>query len=343
MSKSSSPPIPLQRLVRTTWLVARIGKYIVGIWVFGIIWFAGPFADGSALNSATAIAWIISLYAISSRFRTLRTKRILHLTLFLIPILAHFTVRPSHDRDWKTPYSKIASATIDGETLTIHNFRSFDYDKDGNPIESWSDQSFDMTKLQGMDFFMSYWGSEYMGHPIFSFDFGDQGRLAFTIEAKTEDSEEYSLLAGLYKRYELAYIPCEEADAVRVRTNFRKNEQVHLYRTIATPEQARARLLEFLKSMNSIKNHPRFYNIISSNCTTAVRSQMNGKFPWDWRVIVNGKLDKLLFDREMLITQNLPFPELKRRAFINPKVREHPQKEDFSNRIRENVPGFSSQ
>lgn len=321
-------------------LFTSLGKYLFAIWAFGFIWFGGPFPDGSVFNAVTAILWFVALLAVSFRIRDRRWKLALTLSLLLIPLASYFFMRPSHDRDWKAPYSRNGSAHVDGDLVKIHNFRSFDYDEDGLPIESWSDRSFDLSKLRGMDFIMSYWGSEYMGHPVFSFDFGDQGHMCFTIEAKMEKGESFSVFAGLYNRFELAYIACEEADAVRVRTNFRDNEQVHLYRTIATPEQARARFLEFVSSLNAVHAEPRFYNIISSNCTTAVRSQMNGKFPWDWRVIINGKLDRLLYDREMLVTEGLDFPELKRRAHINPKVREHPGKEGFSQRIRRGVPGF---
>ncbi len=270
-----------------------------------------------------------------------RWRRILSATaVVLIVVIPYLFIRPSHDRVWDVSFKETSSARIAGDTVTIRNFRSFDYDETGEPIAEWSDREFDLQNLRGMDFFMSYWGLEYVGHPIFSFDFGEQGHLAFTIEARREKDEDYSLFAGLYRRYELSYIPCEESDAVRVRTNFRENEKVHLYRTVATPEQARARFLEFIATMNDIAEKPRFYNVISSNCTTAVRSQMTGGFPFDWRIIVNGKLDEMLYDRGLLATGGLPFEELKRRAFINPKVREHSERDGFSSRIREKVPGF---
>lgn len=80
----------------------------------------------------------------------------------------------------------------------------------------------------------------------------------------------------------------------------------------------------------------------SSARTAALPSarKWNGKFPWDWRVIVNAKLKKLLFDREILVADGLAFLELKRRTPINPKVDEHPEKEGFSARIREGVTGL---
>ncbi|MEP2776633.1 MAG: DUF4105 domain-containing protein [Luteolibacter sp.] len=320
--------------------LSSTAKYLLGIWIFGLIWFAGPFPHTSFLNPLAAIVWFAALIVISFRLTRAKPRRIALSLLLLIPLVGYAFMRPSHQRDWKPTFEKLPYAEISEDTVTIHNYRSFDYSGDETPLPAWETRRFDQHNLKGMDFFMTRWSSDFAGHPIFSFDFGDQGHCAFTIEAKLEKNEIYSLAAGLYRRYEIAYIACDESDAVRVRTNFREGENVYLYRTIATPEQARARFLEFIASMNDIREKPRFYNVVSSNCTTAVRSQMSGGFPWDWRVIVNGKLDELLYERGMLETTGLPFPELKERALINPKVAKRPQKEGFSERIRTGTPAF---
>lgn len=320
--------------------LASIGIYLLGTWSFGFIWFGGPFPHQGPLNPLAAILWFAALIAISYRLPPGK-HRYAAVALLLIPPLATWLLtRPSHHRDWEPSFEKIAFAEISGNTVTIHNHRTFDYAPDTTPLPTWSTRTFDLQNLQGIDFFMARWSSPLAGHPIFSFDFGEQGHCAFTIEAKLEKGESYSLPAGLFRRYELAYISCDESDAIRLRTHFRHGEQVHLYRTIATPAQARTRFLEFISSMNDVRENPRFYNVISSNCTTAIRSQMSGGFPWDWRVIINGKLDELLYERHMLETTGLSFPELQKASLINPKATTHPQKENFSQHIRKGTPGF---
>lgn len=332
-------PAMTKLALRAALRLAQITKWALAVWLFGLIAFAGPFPSG-ILNLLLAIAWLAALVVVSIRIDDLRKRYRPVLILLLLPLIPHTFRQPSHDRDWEIPYQRTAWAEVTGDTLTIHDFRSFDYAADGTPVPAWSTRSFDLMKLRGMDFIMSHWGSEWVGHPIFSFDFGDGGHLAFTIEARMEKGESYTLFPGLYRQYELSYIPCEESDAVRVRTNFRKGENVRLYRTIATPEQARARLMEFVASMNRLRDHPRFYNVLTSNCTTAVRSQMTNRFPMDWRIILNGKLDAMLYERGVLVTEGLPFAELSRRALINPQARAHPGVEGFSEKIREGVPGF---
>jgi hypothetical protein len=320
--------------------LAAVAKYALGIWVFGLIWYSLPLRSGGLPNAMLAIVWFAALVAIPIRIKDRGKRRLALAALFLIPFVCRSFIRPSNDRDWVPSCAHTPYAEVSGDSVTIRHFRSFDYGEDGSPISHWSDRSFDLRNLRGMDVFMTHWASEWAGHPIFSFDFGPQGHLAFTIEARLEKNESYSLLKGLYRQFELTYIPCDESDAVRVRTNFRENEDVHLYRTIATPEKARERFLEFIRTTNSLREKPRFYNVLTSNCTTAVRAQMMDHFPMDWRVIMNGKLDELLYERGLLESAGLPFPKLRERTYINPIARESHGEAGFSERIRKGVPGF---
>ena len=60
--------------------------------------------------------------------------------------------------------------------------------------------------------------------------------------------QSYSTLAGFYRQYELIYIPADERDVIRLRTNYR-GEQVYLYRTTISPQRARAIFVEYLKHL----------------------------------------------------------------------------------------------
>lgn len=59
---------------------------------------------------------------------------------------------------------------------------------------------------------------------------------------------------------------------------------------------------------------------------------------WDWRMLFNGKVDQLLYDRK-LIDQDLPFTELKRQSKINDVANSAPDK-DFGETIRLGLPGY---
>jgi len=57
------------------------------------------------------------------------------------------------------------------------------------------------------------------------------------IETRKVVGQEYSALRGFFRQYELVYAVADERDVIRLRTNYRVDEEVYLYRTTATPEQ----------------------------------------------------------------------------------------------------------
>ena len=131
----------------------------------------------------------------------------------------------------------------------------------------------------------------------------------------------------------------DERDVIRVRTNYRKGEDVYLYHTTITPEQARERFLEYIRSLNKLRDNPRWYNAVTTNCTTSIRTQHppGERMPWDWRILLNGKGDELMYERHIIVTAGLPFAELKARSLIDqaPRPRMPP---DFSEPIRIGLP-----
>ena len=181
--------------------------------------------------------------------------------------------------------------------------------------------------------------SKFMAHPIVSFDFGGGTRLCMSIETRKAVDQGYSAVGGIYRQYELIYLACDERDAVRVRTNYRKGEDLYLYHLRMPPERARTMFLEYMERVNALNVRPEFYNAITSNCTTNIRTQSAKTNPWDWRILLNGYADKMLYDRGDF-AGDLLFDELKRRALINPAARAANDAPDFSQRIRLDRPGF---
>ena len=142
-------------------------------------------------------------------------------------------------------------------------------------------------------------------------------------------------IGGLFRQFELIYIVADERDAIRVRTNFRKGEDVYLYRTTINPEQARQRFREYLFRINELHARPEWYNAVTSNCTTSIRTQRMAaeRAPWDWRLLVNGYADELLYERGSL-DRTRPFPKLKKFAKINQRAKDASDAPDFFERIR---------
>ena len=60
--------------------------------------------------------------------------------------------------------------------------------------------------------------------------------------------------------------------------------------------------------------------------------------PWDWRILLNGKGDELMYERHLIVTGGLPFGELKARSLINARAQAAGASPDFSQLIRVGLP-----
>jgi hypothetical protein len=244
---------------------------------------------------------------------------------------------PSNDRDWSPEYAEIPWAEINGDEVTIHNFRNCDYRTVTDFTARWETKTVHLSKLRGIDLFMSHWGSPHIAHTLLSFDFGDDGRVCTSIETRRERGETYSALGGFFRQFELCYVIGDERDLIGVRINYRRGEDVYLYPLIkARPEKYHALFLTYVRSANDLREHPRWYNAATSNCTTNLQviAQASGlAHAWDWRILLNGHLDELLYQRGT-IPSALTFSETKARAHINARAKGVGSEHDFSERIR---------
>jgi hypothetical protein len=218
----------------------------------------------------------------------------------------------------------------------MYNVRNFSYASETKFEERWETREYDLTKLQGLDIFLSYWASDHIAHTIMSWDFGDNDHLAISIETRKEKSEEYSAVKGFFKQFELSYVAADEEDIIKLRTHFR-NERVYIYRLLADNEGVRVLLDNYLAEMNRLFDKPKFYNAFSRNCTTTIRLHTNAiqpdrPLPLDWRLILSGHLDELLYERKS-ISQKLPFAELRTLSRIDERIKKN-TKDNFSEELR---------
>lgn len=245
-----------------------------------------------------------------------------------------------NDRDWLPDVARSPRAEIVGDQLTIHNVRNFDYRSKDDYAQRWETRSYDLSQLRGADMFLSYWGSPWIAHTIASWDFGEGRHLAISIETRKEKGEQYSALRGFFRQFELHYVVADERDVIRLRTNHR-GETVRLYRLKTPPEIARAILLNYVQEFNHLAEKPRWYNALIHNCTTMIRyhvQQVAPGDPFDWRILANGRIDELGYERGNIDT-SLPFEELRRRSEIGEVAKTADADPAFSVRIREGLPG----
>jgi len=303
-------------------------------WACAALYFDGPFSGWlSAVFACAAILVLGWIRPFWMRF-----------SLFAVLILAVITwwlsIEPSNDREWLPDVARPPTAQIDGDRVAIRNVRNFVYRSEFDYDENWEERTYDLSKLQGVDIFLIYWGSPWIAHTIMSWVFEEGPPLAISIETRKEIGEAYSAVRGFFRQFELYYVVSDERDVIRLRTNYR-GEEVFLYRLRAKPGVARGVLLAYLEEINRLSETPRWYNALRYNCTTSIRHHVQSVTPgnpFDWRILLNGRIDELGYERGSIDT-SLPFEELKMRSNITDRAKAIGGGDDFSVRIRDGLPG----
>jgi hypothetical protein len=300
----------------------------------------------------TPILFLIAV-ALSIRLAKRRALRLgICVGSFLVVLACWLSLKPSNDRAWQPNLSQAPWAEISGDRVTIHNFRNCYYRQASDFTCEWLTKTVALSQLRSVDLFMDDWGLRWIQHPIISFrfrndDHDDDDYIAASIEARYQIGQSYSALRSFFRQFTLVFVLANERDLIRLRTNYRSGEKVYLYHLAASPESSRELFLRYLHEANYLHDHPRWFNAATDNCTTNLFAQMEatGFLPADrarysWWVLLNGWVPEILCRRAM-ITGNLPFDELKRRAYINPAANMLNDAPDFSRQVRLNRPGFN--
>jgi hypothetical protein len=289
--------------------------------------------------------WIAGIFGIGSLVALVGRNSNLSAQLgFLVVfavVLGWWLLRtPSNSRNWQPDVALLPWADIRGNIVTIHNIRNCDYRSETDYTVRHYDKTFDLDKLKSIDLSLVYWGSPYIAHTMLSFGFEGDEFVCISVETRKEIGEAYSTIKGFFRQYELTYVVADERDLIRLRTNYR-GEQVYLYRLNESKDLVRKVFLDYLREVNSLKDRPEWYNALTDNCTTSIRihkAPYNPGGRLDWRIIVNGFIDEMLYERKAIDT-TLPFSELKKRSLINERAKGLDKSPDFSRLIRVGLPG----
>ena len=323
----------LNWLFRGIWLLFRV---LLIAWATLATYYSNLPSTGLRLALAISFAalaiWLLWL----SRDRR---AYVAFVVLFLGVLAWHLSISPSHDRPWRPEVAVMPRATIDGDRIHITGVRNFDYRSVDDFTVRWEEREVQLSHLTGIDFFVSYWSGNLVGHTFLSFIFDNALPLSISIETRPVIGRGFNPIASLFRQFELIYVVGDERDLVRVRTNFRK-ERVYLYRLNASPDNARRLFMVYLKRINELADHPEFYHLLSNSCTINIIRYANaagraGRF--NIRHLLNGLIDYYLYYSGRLDT-TLPFDELRRRSQINEAAQAADDAPDFSERIRASLP-----
>ena len=263
------------------------------------------------------------------------------LGIFAVLVILFLRIPASNDRDWQPDVSVTPDATVNGDLVTIRGVRNFDYRSESDFTPRWEERTYDLRKLDSADIIAVYWTGKAIAHVMLSFGFQDKDYLAVSIETRKEKGESYSTLAGFFRQYELYYVIADERDVIGVRTTYRQpHEDVYIYRMRAPLRNIRRVFLDYIETMNDMRVHPRYYNTLTTNCTTSilVHTRMNPESPpLSWKVLLSGYVPDYLYELGRIDTAK-PFAELEKLSRVNERAKAADKDASFSQRLRQGLP-----
>jgi len=310
----------------------------VALWGALALWFQAP------LRIIFVAAWIV--LAIAAAIGVIRGTY-LPLALFaaawiVIQAWWWLGVRPSNSRQWMPEVAEQTYGSVNGNLVTVHNVRNFEWRSRTDYDPRWETRTYDLSKLQSVDMALSYWGRPAIAHTMVSFGFSDGQYVIFSVEIRRKQGDKFSEIGGFFRQYELAVLASTEQDSLRVRTNVR-GEEGYLYRIQMPPDAARALFLSYLDTANQLRDHPRFYNTVTANCTTIIyqlAKQIVPGLPLDRRLLLSGYLPEYMYELDALsgadsVEAYRQAGHYTQRALANKDVA------NFSQDIRKGVPGIA--
>jgi hypothetical protein len=175
-----------------------------------------------------------------------------------------------------------------------------------------------------------------MAHTYFAFDIANQPPVTVSVEARRERGERFGVLLGTINEFELMYIWATEQDTTGKRVVQERNE-VYMYPLLVSQDALTQLLLRLATTTASLEQQPRFYNSLTSNCTSELAYAANAVRPGSIPVSIAWWLPEYsvnqLYDLGF-IPHDGPLDEIRQRYNATETVREILPTPDFSERLR---------
>lgn len=140
-------------------------------------------------------------------------------------------------------------------------------------------------------------GGDYAAHTLILFEFTGDRIIGLTVEARLEKGETYDAIAGMFNRFELAYVWSTARDLLDRRATF-LDKLVYVYPLQLSDTQEKDFLRALLQQTVEVSTHPHFYNTFTSNCTNELAKV--AKFDWHYSWVLTGYSPQYLFDQKMI-------------------------------------------
>jgi len=320
-------------------LAWRLIVILLGLWIVLVFAFSPALPEGWRTPAAvvSAATLVLSLFS----WHKIRWLRALALAIFVAGGVAWVGIRPANDRNWAPEVRVAPWGEIEGDKVTLHNIRNFNYRTESDFDPHYETRTYNIQDLSEVDILVVYWGSKAIGHIMVSFGFANRDFIAFSIETRKEIGEEYSAVKGFFRNYELTYVVADERDVIGVRARYRvPEEQVYVLRTRMALENGRKLFLQYVRKINALRDEPSFYNTLTTNCTTQVLAlvqALGGFASYNWKILLSGYVPEYLYETDTLMP-GMSLEDIMNQSLVNERAKLSINDPNFSELIRVGVP-----
>lgn len=227
--------------------------------------------------------------------------------LLLVAVVATLSVvaarQPSLQRAWDEDVAVLAGVELlpDG-SVRLTDIRDWHYTRDSVVSKHYLDARYDPADITGLWLYEQELGlGGLVAHTFLVFEFDERyGRdrwLGLSVETRREAGEQYSLVGGMLRAFEVTHIWATERDLVTRRVEY-LDYPLTRYR-VDVPEEYLGRIfLQFLRETAALATEPRWYNTITTNCTSSLIRYVNqaepGAIPRHYSSVLTGRADEHL-------------------------------------------------
>lgn len=264
------------------------------------------------------------------------TGRVFFIAVILF-ICYFFSQTPSLKRDWNIDQAILPEISFSGTIVNVKNVRNFEYRSTNDYTPGYYDASYDMNTLESVWYIIEPFSeNDGPAHTMLSFGFGSGKYVVVSAEIRKEKGESFKILPALTNQFELTYVIADERDAIKLRSNYRKDD-VFLYPVRTTPDKMRALFISAMKRADKLTREPEFYHLIWNTCTTNILHHVNAlreeKIPFSQKVFLPSHSDEIAIEADLIDT-NLSPQKAREYYRINDLALQFANDPLFSERIR---------
>lgn len=241
----------------------------------------------------------------SRRRALIRVSAVLLLAAVVATLSVVAARQPSLQRTWDEDVAVLAGVELlpDG-SVRLTDVRDWRYTRESIVSRDYIDIRYDPADITGLWLYEQELGlGGLVAHTFLVFEFGESALpgpdrwLGLSVETRREAGEEYSLLGGMLRAFEVTHIWATERDLVTRRVEY-LDYPLTRYR-VDVPEEYLGRIfLQFLRETAALATEPRWYHTVTTNCTSSLIRYVNqaepGAIPHHYSSVLTGRADEHL-------------------------------------------------